>query len=91
MTVKPPYSQSTIYPPCAAYIIVGIATSVVGNVHNTVIVNLQNPVAEVINNFWGIMQPLLFGLIGTEIRIEKINMSLIGQGMGVLMFGLFVS
>ena len=52
---------------------------------------LQNPVADVINNFWGIMQPLLFGLIGTEIRLETIQLSLLLQGMAVLAFGLFVS
>lgn len=52
--------------------------------------NTYNPVATVFNNFWGIMQPLLFGLIGTEIRLDQIKMELIGLGLAVLMFGLFV-
>ncbi|XKL63590.1 hypothetical protein PGB90_005954 [Kerria lacca] len=52
--------------------------------------NTYNPVADVFNNFWGIMQPLLFGLIGTEIRIENIQMSLVWHGLTVVGFGLLI-
>jgi len=29
----------------------------------------DNPVSAMLANFWIILQPLLFGLIGTEIRV----------------------
>lgn len=37
------------------------------------------------------MSPLLFGLIGTEIKLNLIKMELIGLGFIVLLFSLFVS
>ncbi|KAK7590370.1 hypothetical protein V9T40_001983 [Parthenolecanium corni] len=49
-----------------------------------------NPVADVYNDVWGILQPLLFGLIGAEIRFEEIKVSLIWLGTAVLMIGLVV-
>lgn len=49
-----------------------------------------NPVADVFHNIWSIMQPLLFGLIGTEIKLNLIKMELIGLGFVVLLFSLFI-
>ncbi len=37
------------------------------------------------------MQPLLFGLMGTDIKFDYIDKMLILQGCGVLFFGLVVS
>lgn len=51
----------------------------------------QNPVADVYDELWILLQPLLFGLIGTDIVFDKINKAIILNALGVLAFGLFVS
>lgn len=43
------------------------------------------------NDLWGVLQPLLFGLIGAEIRFEEIELSIVWLGTCVLMIGLVVS
>ncbi|XP_013384872.1 uncharacterized protein LOC106154881 [Lingula anatina] len=50
----------------------------------------SNPVAKSIGKMWLIFQPLLFGLIGAEIDITKLNGGTVGIGMGVLGIGLAV-
>lgn len=52
---------------------------------------LQNPVADIMDHLWDIIEPLLFGLIGTEINIDHIKLEVLGLGIGVLGFSLFVS
>lgn len=52
--------------------------------------NTYNPVAEVYSTVWIFLQPLLFGLIGTEIKFTDIDMQLIWQGLAILGFGLIV-
>jgi solute carrier family 9B (sodium/hydrogen exchanger), member 1/2 len=37
---------------------------------------------------WTIFQPLLFGLIGAEVRLELIELSAAGMGLAVLGIGL---
>lgn len=52
---------------------------------------LKNPVADVYDEIWILLEPLLFGLIGTDIVFDKIDKSAILNALAVLAFGLFVS
>lgn len=51
----------------------------------------QNPVADVYDELWILLQPLLFGLIGTDIVFDRVDKSAILNALGVLAFGLSVS
>ena len=46
------------------------------------------PVSGIYSVLWDIFQPLLFGLIGAEIDISRIDGKTIGLGIAVLMIGL---
>ena len=46
------------------------------------------PVSAIYSVLWDIFQPLLFGLIGAEIDISRIDGKTIGLGIAVLMIGL---
>uniref|UniRef100_A0A3P8XA90 Cation/H+ exchanger transmembrane domain-containing protein n=1 Tax=Esox lucius TaxID=8010 RepID=A0A3P8XA90_ESOLU len=48
------------------------------------------PVAAVLGRFWDVFQPLLFGLIGVEIKISTLNPNTIGLGMACLAVGLVI-
>lgn len=39
----------------------------------------QNPVGEILVKVWRVFQPLLFGLIGNEIDINKLDGSVVGK------------
>ncbi|KAK7582285.1 hypothetical protein V9T40_013730 [Parthenolecanium corni] len=49
-----------------------------------------NPVSSIIHISWIAIQPLLFGLIGTEIRFEKIQLSLVWMGSLVVLAALWI-
>jgi len=58
----------------------------------------HNPVTKVFTKMWIILEPLIFGLIGTEIQIDKIEPETLGWGILVLvtallfrMFGTFLA
>ncbi|KAK0055993.1 mitochondrial sodium/hydrogen exchanger 9B2 [Biomphalaria pfeifferi] len=51
--------------------------------------NEKNPVENVIDVVWMIFQPFLFGLIGSEVDIFKLDLDVIGLGIAVLAIGLF--
>ena len=46
------------------------------------------PVSRIYSVLWDIFQPLLFGLIGAEIDISRIEGKTIGLGIAVLVIGL---
>eukprot|EP00088_Acartia_fossae_P039215 TRINITY_DN4080_c0_g1_i4.p1 TRINITY_DN4080_c0_g1~~TRINITY_DN4080_c0_g1_i4.p1 ORF type:complete len:584 (-),score=105.68 TRINITY_DN4080_c0_g1_i4:743-2494(-) len=50
----------------------------------------KNPVCDHLASLWLLFQPLLFGLIGTEIKISELDGSTVGRGIGVLVCGLSV-
>lgn len=56
-----------------------------------VIFILQNPVIRIIHSIWITIQPLLFGLIGTDIKFDKIQLSLVWLGSLVVFSALLVS
>ncbi|XP_049949549.1 sodium/hydrogen exchanger 9B2-like [Schistocerca serialis cubense] len=49
-----------------------------------------NPVSSIFSVIWEIFQPILFGLIGTEILISQLDGATVLRGMGVLFVGLLV-
>ncbi|XP_055875672.1 sodium/hydrogen exchanger 9B2-like isoform X4 [Biomphalaria glabrata] len=51
--------------------------------------NEKNPVENVIGVVWMIFQPFLFGLIGSEVDVFKLDLDVIGLGIAVLAIGLF--
>nr|CAD7260471.1 unnamed protein product [Timema shepardi] len=51
---------------------------------------LQNPVEDTFSTFWKVFQPILFGLIGTEIDFNQLDSQTIALGLGVLFVGLTV-
>nr|CAD7194577.1 unnamed protein product [Timema douglasi] len=51
---------------------------------------LQNPVEDTFSTFWKVFQPILFGLIGTEIDFNRLDSQTIALGLGVLFVGLTV-
>ena len=48
----------------------------------------DNPVALIFNYLWLVFQPLIFGLIGTEIDIFQIKLTTVGYGVIVIIGGL---
>jgi len=50
----------------------------------------KNPVTDTLASSWIILQPLLFGLIGTEIQIQALDFSTVGWGVVVLCCGLII-
>lgn len=50
----------------------------------------DNPVCRNLAKLWVVFQPLLFGLIGTEIKISELDGPTVGLGIGVLICGLSV-
>jgi len=48
----------------------------------------HNPVTKVFTKMWIILEPLIFGLIGTEIQIDKIDPETLGWGILVLLTAL---
>ncbi|KAM8746897.1 sodium/hydrogen exchanger 9B2 isoform 1-T1 [Acanthopagrus schlegelii] len=48
------------------------------------------PVAAMVGLSWDVFQPLLFGLIGAEITITKLNPSTVGLGLGCISIGLVI-
>ncbi|KAK7582286.1 hypothetical protein V9T40_013731 [Parthenolecanium corni] len=52
--------------------------------------NEYNPVADVYDELWILLQPLLFGLIGTDIVFDRVDKSAILNALGVLAFGLSI-
>ncbi|KPP72030.1 hypothetical protein Z043_109010, partial [Scleropages formosus] len=48
------------------------------------------PVEDVVGRTWDVFQPLLFGLIGTEITISSLNPLTVGLGMAALSIALTV-
>ncbi len=50
----------------------------------------QNEVSKYLSKMWFVFQPVLFGLIGTEIQIDKLDGHTIGLGILVLLVGLLV-
>jgi len=61
-------------------------------VYNSVIVALshclQLAVAELVGRMWTIFQPLLFGLIGSEVSLKQLQIETVGLGLAVLFIGL---
>jgi NhaP-type Na+/H+ or K+/H+ antiporter len=51
----------------------------------------QNPVADIYSDIWKLFQPVLFGLIGTEIDLSQLEENTILYGLCVLAVGLTVS
>ena len=47
----------------------------------------QNPVSDAYSVLWFVFQPLLFGLIGTEIRIDALRADTVALGLLVLAIG----
>lgn len=48
---------------------------------------LQAPVAVVMSLVWQVFEPLLFGLVGAEVRVEYMNTKVVGElncGHGIL-------
>jgi len=50
----------------------------------------HNPVTKVFTKMWIILEPLIFGLIGTEIQIDKIDPETLGWGILVLVTALII-
>ncbi|XP_035987068.1 sodium/hydrogen exchanger 9B2 isoform X2 [Fundulus heteroclitus] len=48
------------------------------------------PVAAMVGQSWDVFQPLLFGLIGAEIRIAFLSPSTVGLGMACILIGLVI-
>ena len=50
----------------------------------------DNPVTDGLENLWMVFQPLLFGLIGTEIQIDALDAETVGWGLLVIIVGLMM-
>ena len=50
----------------------------------------DNPVTDVLAQIWMVFQPLLFGLIGTEIQVDALDAETVGWGLLVITGGLVV-
>ncbi|GFR63527.1 mitochondrial sodium/hydrogen exchanger 9B2-like [Elysia marginata] len=48
----------------------------------------KSPVQDVVGVLWMILQPLLFGLIGAEVKISSLSGGTVGLGIAVLVIGL---
>lgn len=49
---------------------------------------VKNPVQDVVGVLWMIFQPLLFGLIGAEVKVSSLDGGTVGLGVAVLAIGL---
>ena len=58
---------------------------------NFLFVRFQNPVADIYGAIWIVFQPVLFGLIGTEIDLGQLDVNTVLYGLCVLGIGLVVS
>ena len=52
--------------------------------------NDDNVVTKTLANFWVIFQPILFGLIGTEIQVSELDPNTVGLGIALLVIGLSI-
>ena len=50
----------------------------------------ENMVTSTLSDLWMIFQPILFGLIGTEIRVSELDPETVGYGLAVLAIGLTI-
>lgn len=50
----------------------------------------KNPVTASLASAWVVLQPLLFGLIGTEIQVDALDLETVGWGVVVLCCGLAI-
>ena len=50
----------------------------------------HNPVSEVFNKMWIILEPVIFALIGTEIQVNKIDPQTLGLGTAMLLGALVI-
>ena len=50
----------------------------------------HNPVSDIFNNIWIILEPVIFALIGTEIQVNKIQPESLGLGVLVLLGALAI-
>ena len=48
----------------------------------------SNPVSQTLASLWFVFQPLLFSFIGTEIRVDALDLATVGWGVLVLLLGL---
>ena len=48
----------------------------------------DNTVTKTLANLWVIFQPILFGLIGTEIQVSELDRKTVSLGIAVLVIGL---
>ena len=48
----------------------------------------SNPVSQTLASLWFVFQPLLFSFIGTEIRVDALDLATVGWGALVLLLGL---
>jgi hypothetical protein len=51
----------------------------------------QNPVATAFEIFWMIFEPILFGLTGTQIKINELDRWAVSIGIACLLAGIIVS
>ncbi|XP_062864368.1 sodium/hydrogen exchanger 9B2 [Trichomycterus rosablanca] len=68
----------------------GLCTLVLAFLAGTGWANNKTPVEEIVDKVWGILQPLLFGLIGTEISIAALDPGRVGLGLAALGIALTV-
>ena len=50
----------------------------------------HNPVSDIFNKMWIILEPVIFALIGTEIQVNKIDPESLGLGVLVLVGALII-
>lgn len=50
--------------------------------------NDQDPIKDIVAILWMLFQPMLFGLIGSEVQISKIDGDTVGLGLATLAIGL---
>ena len=50
----------------------------------------HNPVSEIFNRMWIILEPVIFALIGTEIQVNKIDPQSLGLGVAMLLGALLI-
>ena len=50
----------------------------------------HNPVSDIFNKMWIILEPVIFALIGTEIQVNKIDPGSLGLGITVLLGALVI-
>ena len=50
----------------------------------------HNPVSDIFNKMWIILEPVIFALIGTEIQVNKIDPQTLGLGTAMLLGALVI-